>query len=215
MLIVKERPPALQVRPERRLFQRVRLDLQGRYMLENGQEHACHVTDMSPGGMALITDVSAPAGDRIIAYVDQIGRIEGVITREFPSGFALIIQSTAHKREKLAAQLTWLANRHILPEQRRHHRIAPRNPLARITLQSGFHIDCRVIDISQSGAGIASDQRPDVGALITIGKTPARVARHIEGGFAVEFIRLQHLHALEDNVTGRWARPAGTGLTAA
>jgi selenophosphate synthetase-related protein len=66
--------------------------------------------------MALITSVSAPAGDRIIAYVDQIGRIEGIISREFPSGFALTIMSTAHKREKLAAQLTWLANRHILPD---------------------------------------------------------------------------------------------------
>jgi hypothetical protein len=70
-------------------------------------------------------------------------------------------------------------------------------------LPNGFHIDCRVIDISQSGAGVASDQRPDVGALITIGKTPARVARHIEGGFAVEFTRLQHQNSLEENVTGR------------
>jgi hypothetical protein len=172
-------------------------------MLEHGQEHPCHVTDMSPGGVALITSMSAPAGDRIIAYVDQIGRIEGIVSREFPGGFALTIMSTKHKREKLAAQLTWLANRHILSEQRRHHRIAPRNPLARISLPSGFHIDCRVIDISQSGAGIASEQRPDVGALIMIGKTPARVARHIEGGFAVEFIRLQHQNSLEENVTGR------------
>jgi hypothetical protein len=203
MLIVRERPPTSQLSPERRQFRRVRLDLQARFMLEDGQEHPCHVTDMSPGGMALITSVSAPAGDRIIAYVDQIGRIEGIISREFPSGFALTIMSTAHKREKLAAQLTWLANRHILPDQRRHHRIAPRDPLARISLPNGFHIDCRVIDISQSGAGVASDQRPDVGALITIGKTPARVARHIEGGFAVEFTRLQHQNSLEENVTGR------------
>jgi hypothetical protein len=30
----------------------------------------------------------------------------------------------------------------------------------------------------------------------------ARVARYIEDGFAVEFIRLQHEDSLEENVTG-------------
>jgi hypothetical protein len=36
----------------------------------------------------------------------------------------------------------------------------------------------------------------------TIGKTPGRVVRHIEEGFAVEFIRLQHPDFLEEIVTG-------------
>jgi hypothetical protein len=37
---------------------------------------------------------------------------------------------------------------------------------------------------------------------VTLGKTAARVARYIDDGFAVEFIRLQHPESLEDNVTG-------------
>ena len=203
MLIAKKIPSMPPLSVERRQFQRVRLNLPGRYMLADGQELDCQVTNMSPGGMALIASMSGPAGGRVIAYIDHIGRIEGAIARRFPSGFALAITSTEHKREKLAAQLTWLANRHLLPEQRRHQRIAPRDPLARIILPDGFYIDCRIIDISQSGAGVASDQRPEVGALVTIGKTRARVARHIEEGFAVEFIRLQHQDSLEENVTGR------------
>ena len=42
----------------------------------------------------------------------------------------MTIAATPRKRDKLAAQLTWLANRHILslPEDRRHGRIVPRNP---------------------------------------------------------------------------------------
>jgi hypothetical protein len=188
---------------ERRRFQRVRLNVLGRCMLADGREFPCHVTNMSPGGMALIASTSGLPGERIIAYVDHIGRVEGVIARRFESGFAVAITSTAHKREKLAAQLTWLANRDILPEQRRHQRIAPRNPSACIILPNGLCIECRVVDISQSGAGIASDQRPAIGALVVIGNTPARVARHIEEGFAVEFIRLQHPDFLEENVTGR------------
>jgi len=38
--------------------------------------------------------------------------------------------------------------------------------------------------------------------LITLGKTPSRVVRHLETGFAVEFTRMQHPDFLEENVTG-------------
>jgi hypothetical protein len=41
-----------------------------------------------------------------------------------------------------------------------------------------------------------------VGVVVTIGKTQGRVARHIEDGFAIEFMRLQHPDFVEDNVTG-------------
>ena len=189
---------------ERRRFQRVRVNLLGRYMLADRREYPCQVQDMSPGGMALVAPVAGKPGERVIAYVDHVGRLEGVIARQFENGFAMTIAATARKRDKLAAQLTWLANRGILglPEDRRHGRITPRNPMARLILPNGVNLSCRVIDISQSGAAVKSDQRPDIGALVTIGKTPSRVVRHIEEGFAVEFIRLQHPDFLEDNITG-------------
>src|SRR5205814_5877540 len=138
------------------------------------------------------------------AYVDHVGRVEGVIARQLENGFAMTISATTRKRDKLAAQLTWLANRHILdlPEDRRHGRITPRNPSGRLILPNGINIAVRVIDISQSGAAISTDQRPEIGAPVTIGKTAGRVVRHLEDGFAIEFIRAQHPDFLEDNVTG-------------
>ena len=159
---------------------------------------------MSPGGMALIAPVSGQPGERVIAYVDHVGRLEGHIARLFQNGFAMTISATLHKRDKLAAQLTWLANRQVLglPEDRRHGRITPRNPAARLILPNGVNIAVRVVDISQSGAAIATDQRPEIGAPVTIGKTSGRVVRHLEDGFAIEFIRLQHPDFLEDSVTG-------------
>jgi hypothetical protein len=124
----------------------------------------------------------------------------------FENGFAMSISATARKRDKLAAQLTWLANRQILnlPEDRRHGRFTPRNPMARLILPNGTNVACRVIDLSESGAAIAipADLRPDVGAMVTIGKTQGRVVRHIEDGFAVEFTRLQHSDFVEENITG-------------
>jgi hypothetical protein len=116
----------------------------------------------------------------------------------------MTISATPRKRDKLAAQLTWLANRHILglPEDRRHGRISPRNPITRLILPNGVNVSVRLIDVSQSGAGVASDQRPQIGALVTLGKVQGRVVRHLEDGFAVEFTRLQHLDFLEDAISG-------------
>jgi hypothetical protein len=189
---------------EKRRFQRVRVNLLGRYMLADRREFPCQVTNMSPGGMELAAPVSGMEGERVVAYIDHLGRLEGAIVRVVPNGFAMTISATPRKRDKLAAQLTWLANRHILglPEDRRHDRIAPRNPFARLILPNGLNVACRVMDISQSGAAIKTDQRPPIGAPITIGKTSARVVRHLEEGIAIEFTRLQHPDFVEDSVTG-------------
>jgi hypothetical protein len=191
---------------ERRRFQRVKVNLLGRYMLADRREFPCQVINMSPGGMALIAPVAGMRGERVIAYVDHLGRLEGKIARNFENGFAMTIAASARKRDKLAAQLTWLANRHILnlPEDRRHGRFAPRNPIARLILPNGNNVGCRIIDLSQSGAAvaIAPELRPDVGSMVTLGKTQGRVVRHIEDGFAIEFTRLQHPDFIEDNVTG-------------
>jgi hypothetical protein len=191
---------------ERRRHQRVKVNLLGRYMLADQREYPCQVIDMSPGGMALIAPVIGNPGERVIAYVDHLGRLEGKVARLLDNGFAMTISATLRKRDKLAAQLTWLANRQILnlPEDRRHGRFIPRNPMARLVLPNGVNVACRVIDLSQSGAAvaIAPDLRPVVGTMVTIGKTQGRVVRHIEGGFAIEFTRLQHSDFIEDSVTG-------------
>jgi PilZ domain len=204
MVIALKKSVILPLSEERRRFQRVGINLLGRYMLSNRREFPCQVANMSPGGMALIAPVAGAAGERVIAYVDHVGRLEGVITRHYENGFAMTVAATLRKRDKLAAQLTWLANRHILglPEDRRHGRITPRISTGRLILANGLNIGCRVIDISQSGAAVATEERPEIGSPITIGKTTGRVVRHLEDGIAIEFVRLQHPDFLEDNVTG-------------
>jgi hypothetical protein len=204
-MALAERIPSLRaLNQDRRRHQRVKVNLLGRYMLPDRREFPCQVINMSPGGMALIAPMSGAPGERIIAYVDHLGRLEGQIARVFENGFAMTISATARKRDKLAAQLTWLANRHILglPEDRRHGRIVPRNPVGRLILPNGVNLTCRIIDVSQSGAGIASRERPPIGTLVTLGKVQGRVVRHLEEGFAIEFTRLQHSDFLEDNITG-------------
>jgi PilZ domain len=206
MAVPLAKPKFLPLAEERRRFQRVKVNLLGRYMLPDKREFPCQVINMSPGGMAVVAPVPGLPGERVIAYVDHLGRLEGKIARAIDNGFAMTISASARKRDKLAAQLTWLANRNILnlPEDRRHGRFTPRNPLARLILPNGNNVACRVIDLSQSGAAIAiaPELRPDVGSVVTIGKAQGRVVRHIDDGFAIEFTRLQHTDFIEDAVTG-------------
>src|ERR1700691_5228423 len=99
---------------ERRRHQRVAISLLGRYMLEDKREFPCQTADMSPGDVGLIAPVRGKIGERVVAYLDQIGRIEGKIVRFTERGFALRLNLPLVKREKIANQLTWLINRDAL-----------------------------------------------------------------------------------------------------
>lgn len=205
MALPQQKVAILSHAQERRRHQRVRVNLLGRYMLADRTEYPCQVVNMSPGGMALIAPVCGNVGDRVIAYVDHLGRLEGKIARMLQNGFAMTIAATPRKRDKLAAQLTWLANRSILnlPEDRRHGRFVPKVVTARLIMPNGTNVGIRIIDLSLSGAGIATANRPEVGSLVTLGKIPGRVVRHLEEGFAMEFTRLQHPDSIEENATAQ------------
>ena len=186
-------------RSERRDFQRVHVKLYGRYMLEDRTEHPCQVVDMSPGNCSLLTDHTGELGEKVIAYVDHIGRVEGVLTRTLPDGFAMTILASERKKDKLAAQLTWLANRHEvdLPEDRRHERVAPRNPITVLALNDGRQYECRIVDLSLSGAAVETDVKPAIGTQVTLGTMRGQVVRHFDDGVAVEFAVLQRAETLD------------------
>src|ERR1700683_4480230 len=99
---------------ERRRFERVKVHLLVRYMLPDRREFPCQIINMSPGGLALLAPGIGNVGDRVIAYLDHSGGGEGRSTRISDNGVAMTADATARKRDKLAAQLTWLANRDIL-----------------------------------------------------------------------------------------------------
>jgi hypothetical protein len=64
--------------------------------------------------------------------------VEGRITRIIDNGFAMTVGATARKRDKLAAQLTWLANRDDIlnqprgPPPRPHHPAHDHGPKASV-----------------------------------------------------------------------------------
>jgi len=203
MRIPQEKLAALAQSKERRRFRRVRVDLAGRYLLADGHEYPCQVLDMSPGGMALTAPMAGKIGERIIIYLEHIGRLEGVIARVFSTGFGVKFTASSRKHDKLAAQLTWLASRHSLglAEDRQHPRVIPTNSHTEFVLPDGTSVTCRLLDVSLSGAAIASDSKPPVGTVIRLGKVEGRVVRMSKDSFGVEFTRPQGPDFLREHVT--------------
>jgi len=181
--------------PEHRRFQRVKVSVLGRYMLADRREFPCQVIEMSPGDARIIAPVPGAIRERVVAYLDHIGRVEGTINRIIEGGFAMELHASMRKRDKMAAQLTWLANKEILnlSEDRRHERVVPDIRHSAIVLEDGRRYNCKIIDISLSGAAIETEARPAMGTPVTLGRMRARIVRHFDDGVAVEFASVQEM----------------------
>jgi len=175
---------------ERRRFQRVNLDLFGRYMLESKAEHHCQTLDVSLGGIRMLAPVKPQIAERVIVYIDALGRFSGDVVRLHLDGFSMTIKVPAQRREMLADKLTWFANRIALnlKDQRRHERIIPFQKWAILrSPEMGEHM-VKILDLSSSGVSVEAHYLPIIGERVSIGRSSATVVRHFDGGFAAEFV---------------------------
>lgn len=176
--------------PETRRFQRVRLNLSGRYMFASRSEFPCRTENISPGGMLLTCPGKPAIGEAVVVYLDALGRFEGNAVRIVPEGFAMTLNMSPRKREHLADQLTWFANRKALnlEDERRHERFAPILRRAVLRLPNSKETIVKILNFSRSGVAVESELQPNLGTPVLIGTTPIVVVRHFENGFAGEFV---------------------------
>ena len=71
-------------------------------MLEDGSEFPCETQDVSPIGIGIRGFSVGAIGDRVVAYFDGLGRVEGRIVRRANTWFAIDIAATPRKLERLA-----------------------------------------------------------------------------------------------------------------
>ena len=183
---------------DRRRYQRFAITLLGRFMRENKQEYPCKLCNISVSGVSIYSPVNVEMGERVIAYFDHLGGLEGKVVRLFEGGFAIDLIATRHKKEKLAAQITWLINKGELRgiEERRHERVKVSDKFLTLKLDEGIAIECRVLDVSLSGAAIETNARPPIGAEVLLGKLRCRVIRHLENGIGLQFLDIQDPEAV-------------------
>jgi hypothetical protein len=130
-------------------------------------------------------------GERVVAYVEELGRIEGVIVRRAADAewFALDLRVPSHKMHKLAKRIDWLVRRQAgpVPEQRSFARFDQEQERTALQLSDGREFEAGLIDVSTNSAAFEVDVTPPVGAAVTVGKRRAHVSRHFAGGIAVTF----------------------------
>lgn len=177
---------------EKRNVPRVRISVGGRFMQEDRSEHGGTAVEASVQVIRVEAGAKCRVGERIVGYFYTLGRVEGRVQRLTDDGFVLDMNTTPMKRDRLASQFTWLANRDILnlPEDRRHDRVVPRDP--RISVRNlsdadGIEGQGHLIDVSRSGAAVSIKGPFKSGDNILLGTTPAHVVRAFDGGIAVEF----------------------------
>jgi hypothetical protein len=83
------------------------------------------------------------------------------------------------------------------PGLRAHPRFAPLDPNSTVTLPSGEQHECRVPNVSASGAVILCSHIASVGDYLVLGSIPAQVVRQVDRGFAVRFLEVQEQSAIE------------------
>lgn len=184
--------------PDLRRHRRVPLKLAGRFMRADRSEFACELQDISVGGAGISASVPVEINEKIIAYFEHLGGIDATVTRVYRDGFAVQFKTSAHKREKLAAQITWLINRDSFPEEagRQHERFGTAGRKARLRTNENITIDVDVLDISASGASLGTAARPPIGSSVMIGNFKAIVRRHHDQGVGVQFEHMQDIDVL-------------------
>lgn len=187
--------PAIRVRPglqkDHRRHRRTILQLHGRFLNAANEEHSFVTTDISCGGVRLQSQFIPEIGSQIVCYVDELGRIVGHVNRHSEGGFAAAFHVSQIKRDRLADKLTWLVNKDKLglSEERGAQRFNAEGP-AIVIRQDGRRLQCRVVDISLTGAGFECEgPAPLLGEVITVGNISAEVVRSTRKGFGARFVR--------------------------
>jgi hypothetical protein len=191
---------------ERRRDVRIIVNIGGRFSLSDRRDargerrvFACRAVNLSPRAVALASVVNTKQGERVIAHIDHVGKLEGAVQRTLERGFVMSISATDDERERLADKIEWLEKHknHDVIDKRADERIVPTNPYSRMILPNGSRETCLVLDISVSGAAVSANTVPSITTVLAIGTVIGRVVRHFEGGFAVQFIEPQNRHMLE------------------
>ena len=161
-----------------------------RLLLREGSELRCEVTAIDPDSALFLTAEAVTEGSPVTDYIEEIGRVDGTVAEPTETGFWVNFSFAENRQPRFIRHLRWLIRRErgLAAAERRHTRYEPRNKSARFSLPGGRELACEVIDISLSGAGLRARVKPSIGSPVTLGRMKGRVVRHLEHGFAIEFL---------------------------
>jgi hypothetical protein len=174
----------------------------GRFMLPDMSEHPCQVQAISLDGATFLTTQTVQPGLPLVAYLEEVGRIEATSSQPIEGGFNVTFALTGARRDRFETRLKWLLQKEHghSAEDRRHTRFEPKEKQSQITMPDGREYNCEVMDISLSGAAIKVEVMPSLGTYVLLGKMRGRVVRYLDNGIALEFVKLLDRSQLTENV---------------
>lgn len=178
------------------------ISLLGRCMKSDKSEFPCKIREISGIGATFTSSIKPDLDEKVIAYIDEVGRVEGIVTQILSEGFYLHFKHSETRREKIAETLNWIVNRQVEghKEGRQHPRYVPKDSKSRFTAPDGTTYPCEVIDMSISGASVAVKlyPKPILGAEVYLGKMRGRVVRQHNRGVAIQFADVRETSTLAD-----------------
>ncbi|MBV9043931.1 MAG: PilZ domain-containing protein [Alphaproteobacteria bacterium] len=176
---------------EKRAFPRTPITLAGKIFLPvTGVEQNCIVSDISMGGATLQADTRLRVGTEVVLYLPGFDRFSGTIVHSGAVECGMRFSCSPAKRERTGERIVLYLNGALpdMTRERRTTRMAMPAPRY-FTRPNGERVRFEVRDISLSGASLKTEMRPPVGEIVMVGTTAGRVARHFDGGIALEFVR--------------------------
>jgi hypothetical protein len=163
----------------------------GRFMLPDMSEHPCQVSELTADGAIFGATTLPEKNTQIVAYLDEIGRVEGLSDEAVPGGFRIAFSHTGQRKERFASRLSRRSAKNTTAgtDLRRNARLAPTVSQSHITLPDGRVYPCEILDISLSGAAVKVDVMPSLGTHLRLGKTRGRIVRYVDSGIAIEFLK--------------------------
>ena len=80
-------------------------------MLEGGREYPCVTRDLSRIGMAIEGVPVGAIGERVVAYLEELGRVEGRVVRRSNGWFAIQLVATPQRLELIDEKISAIVRR--------------------------------------------------------------------------------------------------------
>jgi len=163
------------------------MELPGRYLTPEGEEYDCVAVDFSPTGVRFRASASPSPGANVVAYVRDLGRVQGRVVRRLRDGFVIAVAATGLKAERLSQKIARLK-----PEGAEDRRLFPRlvleGAMIPVRCADGRNQMAPILDVSETGIALRTDIALKLGERVEIGEQTGVVVRLFEGGAAARFI---------------------------
>lgn len=175
---------------ERRAIPRIKLVLPALCWSQYRPDFYAVTEDLNGFGIRFKASLVPSVGEKLTCSIRHAGSLETTVVRVGKQRFAVRVLRAEYPLKLVAQNLVSLAQEQnpSMLAQRTASRLVPNNRDVVVTTPLGEMIPGRTLNISTSGAAVSLDAPIQVGTLVMIGSTQARVARSFEDGIGAAFL---------------------------